>query len=147
MKKTIIILLILVGIVCLAKFGIDRVKYLNLTDIEDIKKVYLDNEDLFIAAAQNEDFLSLKKIKGIQDVYIGEEYVGLDCGGAGLGSSTHYYGIFYSEEDNICAVDVAGPYDEMAEDGKGYKYIQKDGDNRYYVEPLGNHYFYYEAHF
>ena len=68
-----------------------------------------------------------------------EEYVEINCGGAGLGPSTHYYGIFYSADD----VDVSW----MVEQGDGYLYQQEDGDNHIYIEPLGNHFYYYEAHF
>ena len=83
----------------------------------------------------------------MQNVDIWEEYVDIQCGGAGFGSSTHYYGIFYSEKDDLCAVRLGAPGDQLKEHENGFLYIEEDGDNRYYVEPLGNHYFYYEAHF
>lgn len=120
-----------------------------LTSKESIMNLYTKNEELFTDAASNGSFSDLEKIKGVQEVYIYEEceYVDIQCGGSGLGPSTHYYGIFYSATDDICAIDVAGPRDELVEDGNGYRYKQSDGDNEYYVEPLGNHYFYYEAHF
>ncbi len=121
----------------------------NLTSKESIMNLYTKNEALFTDAASNGSFSDLEKIKGVEEVYIGEacEYVDIQCGGSGLGSSTHYYGIFYSKTDDICAVDLAGPRDELVEDGNGYRYKQSEGDNEYYVEPLGNHYFYYEALF
>lgn len=121
----------------------------NLTSKESIVNLYAKNEALFIDAASDGSFSDLEKITGVQSVYVFDEYeyVDIQCGGSGFGSSTHYYGIFYSETDNLCAIDVAGPRDELVEDGSGYRYKQSDGDNEYYVEPLGNHYFYYEAHF
>ena len=119
----------------------------NLTSKESIEKIYIKNETLFVNAASDRSFSDLEKISGVQKVLIWDEYVDIQCGGSGLGSGTHYYGIFYSEADDLCAVEVAGPLDELVAVGNGYRYKQSDGDNEYYVEPLGNHYFYYEAHF
>lgn len=121
----------------------------NLTSKESVVNLYTKNEALFIDAASRNSFSDLEKINGVQKVLVRDDHVDIQCGGSGFGSSTHYYGIFFSEDDNICAVDVAGAgsRDELVEDGNGYRYKQSDGDNEYYVEPLGNHYFYYEAHF
>ena len=119
----------------------------NLTSKESIKDLYTQNETLFASAASSGSFSDLEKLRGVQNVFVGDEYVNIECGGSGFGSSTHYYGIFFSETDDLCAVDVAGPIDELVADGDGYRYKQSDGDNEYYVEPLGNHYFYYEAHY
>lgn len=101
----------------------------------------------FIEASTSGDYTELEKLRGVQKVIVWDEYVDIQCGGSGFGPSTHYYGIFYSETDNLCAIDVSGPRDELMPDGNGYRYNQHDGDNEYYVEPLGNHFFYYEAHF
>ena len=119
----------------------------NLTSKESIKDLYTQNETLFASAASSGSFSDLEKLRGVQNVFVRDEYVNIECGGSGFGSSTHYYGIFFSETDDFCAVDVAGPIDELVADGDGYRYKQSDGDNEYYVEPLGNHYFYYEAHY
>ena len=119
----------------------------NLTSKESIENLYTKNEKLFIDAASDGSFADLEKINGVWEVSVKDDHVDIKCGGNGLGSSTNYYGIFYSENDDLCAVDVAGPRDELVADGDGYRYVQSDGDNEYYVEPLGNHYFYYEAHF
>lgn len=119
----------------------------NLTSKESIVNLYTKNEALFVSAASNGSFSDLEKINGVQKVLAWDDCVDIKCGGSGFGSGTHYYGIFFSEDDNLCAVNVAGPLDELVEDGNGYRYKQADGDNEYYVEPLGNHYFYYEAHF
>ena len=119
----------------------------NLTDKNDIISVFRKNEGRFVEASESGEYKNLETIKGIQKVIVWEDYVDIECGGSGLGSSTHYYGIFFSLTDDLCAIDVAGPADELVEDGNGYRYRQQNGDNEYYVEPLGNHYFYYEAHF
>lgn len=120
----------------------------GLTSKKSIENLYQENETLFVNAASDKKFSELEKISGIQSVFVYDEYTDIQCGGSGFGSSTHYYGIFFSETDDFCAVDVAaGSPDELVKDGNGYRYKQSDGDNEYYVEPLGNHYFYYEAHF
>ncbi|MBQ9392404.1 MAG: hypothetical protein IJU18_00235, partial [Oscillospiraceae bacterium] len=119
----------------------------NLTSKESVVNLYTKNEALFIDAASKKSFSDLEKINGVQKVLVWDNYVDIQCGGSGFGSSTHYYGIFFSEDDDLCAVDVAGPLNELVEDGNGYRYEQSDGDNEYYVEPLENHYYYYEAHF
>ncbi len=111
----------------------------NLTDKSDIVSLYQKNEETFLQAASNGDYSAVEKINGVQSVLVKEAYVEIQCGGAGLGSSTHYYGIFYSADD----IDA----DWLVEHGDGYLYQEEEGDNRIYVEPLGNHFYYYEAHF
>lgn len=113
----------------------------------DVISLFQDNLTTFLQVAESGDFLALESIRGVESVYKSENYVDISCGGAGMGASTHYYGIFYSIEDDLCAIDVAGPRNELTAFENGYLYQQTDGDNRYYVESLGNHYFYYEAHF
>ena len=119
----------------------------NLTEKSDIISLYQKNEQVFLLAAENGDYSAIEGIKGIQKVLVWDTYIDIQCGGAGLGSSTHYYGIFYSADDNLYAIGVAGSRDKLVEQGEGYLYQEENGDNRYYVEPLGNHYYYYEAHF
>ena len=119
----------------------------NLTSKESIENLYTKNENRFADAESDGNFADLEKISGVQKVLVQDEYVDIQCGGSGFGPNTNYYGIFFSETDNLCAIDVSGPSDELVEDGSGYRYKQSDGDNEYYVEPLGNHYYYYEAHF
>ena len=119
----------------------------NLTNRSDIVALFQNYEDAFIEASTSGNFSKLEAVPGVQKVLTFDEYIDIQCGGSGLGSSTSYYGIFYSETDDLCAVDVAGPHEELVSDGDGFHYEQSDGDNEYYVEPLGNHFFYYEAHF
>ncbi len=119
----------------------------NIPDKNDIISLFQNNEEIFLQAASSDDYSQVESIKGVQKVIKNNDYVDIQCGGAGFGASTHYYGIFYSSDDNLCAVDVAAPSDKLKTSGDGYLYQQEDGDNEYYVEPLGNHFFYYEAHF
>ena len=119
----------------------------NLTDKNDITRLFQKNEQSFLTAAETGDWEQLEKIRGINDVFVLDAYIDIQCGGAGFGPSTHYYGIFYSADDNLCAIDVAGPKDQLIAHEGGYLYQEENGDNRYYVEALGNHFYYYEAHF
>lgn len=119
----------------------------NLTEKSDIISLFQKHEEAFLQAANSGDYSSVERIRGVRSVYISETYVMIECGGAGLGPSTHYYGIFYTGDDNLFAVDAAEPEGKWVEHGEGYLYQEDGGDNRYYVEPLGNHFYYYEAHF
>ena len=119
----------------------------NLTEKNDIISLFQKNKAVFLQAVSSGDYSALERVNGVQNVYCAATYIDIKCGGAGLGSSTHYYGIFYSADDNLCAIDVAGPRDQLAEYGNGYLYQETGGDNRYYVESLGDHFYYYEAHF
>ena len=119
----------------------------NLTEKSDIISLYQNNEETFLQAANSGDYSTVENIRGVQSVYISEKYVKISCGCAGFGPSTHYYGIFYSADGDMCAIDVAGPEDELVESGDGYLYQESGGDNRYYVEALVNNFYYYEADF
>ena len=119
----------------------------NLTEKSSIISLYQKNEEVFLLAAENGDYSAIKEMNGVQKVLVWDTYIDIQCGGAGFGPSTHYYGIFYSTDDNLCAIDVAGPNGKLVEQGDGYLYQEENGDNRFYVEPFGNHYYYYEAHF
>ena len=140
--KTRIVLWSSVLLLCMLSFLLPKEE-----KIDKVTRIYHKNEEAFLLAAETGDFSSLSDIRGVKEVSVWEDHVDIWCGGAGLGSSTHYYGIFYSAEDDLCAIGFAGPRDELIPIDDGYRYQQKDGDNRYYVKPLGSHYFYYEAHF
>lgn len=114
---------------------------------QQIVSAYQENKVAFANAIQRSDYSEVELIDVIEAIYVANDYVDFQGKGWGLGSSTHYYGIFYSPDGDLCAVDVAGPREELIESGAGYQYQEINGDNRYYVEPLGNNFFYYEAHF
>lgn len=141
MKKLLIILIVVSVLLMIATCN------RNLTDKSDIISLFQKNKAVFLQAVSSGDYSGLERINGVQTVYCTATYIDIKCGGAGFGPSTHYYGIFYSADDNLCAVDVAGPRDQLVEHGSGYLYQEPGGDNRYYVEPLGDHFYYYEAHF
>lgn len=138
---------IITGLVLICMFATFAGCSQNHTEKSEVISLFQKNEEIFLQAANSGDYSSVERIWGVQSVYLSERYVKIDCGGAGFGPGTHYYGIFYSADDDLCAVDVAGPKDQLVEYNDGYLYQEDDGDNRYYVETLGNHFYYYEAHF
>lgn len=113
----------------------------------EITALYRAHAPIFAAAAETGDFSAVRALRGVESVYISETYVDIFCIGEGYGSSTHYYGIFYSPADDMCAIDLAYPRGELKPDGDGYSWSEPGGDNSYYVEPLGGQFYYYEAHF
>ena len=120
----------------------------NLTDRNEIIAVFRENEEAFLHAAETNSFEDLNSISGVSSVTIKENYVDIEFGGAGFGSSTSYFGISYSETDDICSFQLA-PNEpvNLTPEGDGFKFQDQFGGNVFYSEPLGNHYFYYEAHF
>jgi hypothetical protein len=159
MKKIIVLLMIcLLSVGCGCQLGgmflggLSRISDSapdNLTDRDEIIALFHDNETAFLKAAETNSFDDLLSIYGVSHVYVHDNgIVDISCGGKGMGSNTHYYGIYYSEDDDLCAIDVApGDSSALTERDGGFSWEESGGDNSYYVEPLGNHYFYYEAHY
>ncbi len=120
----------------------------GLTSRDSVVDMYRRNEETFLQAAREGDFDRLTQVRGVQRV---SEYRGcteIFCGGTGFGPETNYYGVFYSEKDDLVAVQIScGTTERLKPDGAGYRYREPGGDDEYYVEPLGNHYYYYEAHY
>ena len=141
MKKVVAMMMSLVVMIWFSACSV------NLTDKSDIVSLYQKHEEKFLLAVENGDYSAIEGIRGVQKVLVWDTYIDIQCGGAGFGSSTHYYGIFYSADDNLCAIDVAPSGYMLVEYGDGYLYQEENGDNRFYVEPLGDHFYYYEAHF
>ena len=141
-KRRIVLILAVLLVVSVAAFGPKR-----QTMRDKVIARYQENEAIFLQAAASGDYQPVENLKGVGEASHEKDHVDIYCGGAGFGASTHYYGIFYSTEDDLCAVSLAGPREELVAEGDGFLYQQAGGDNRYYVESLGNHFYYYEAHF
>lgn len=119
----------------------------NLTGKGAIIRLYQRNEEIFLQAAVSGDYSAVERLISVHSVDVMDAYVEIRCGGSGLGPGTNYYGIFYYEGEDLCAVDVDLSGGGFVGSGDGYLYEEENGDNRFYVESLGDHYFYYEAHF
>ena len=59
----------------------------NLTDKNDITRLFQKNEQSFLTAAETGDWEQLEKIRGINDVFVLDAYIDIQCGGAGFGPS------------------------------------------------------------
>ena len=84
-------------------------------------------------------------LKGLEKITVEDDIIDFSCGGAGIGSSTSYYGFYYSEKDNLTATWCCGG--NVVQEGKGWSWEEPDGDNSYYTEKIRDHFYYYEAHF
>lgn len=120
---------------------------LNLTGEGAVTRLYQRNEEIFLQAAASGDYSAVEDLFSVHHVYKRDTYVEIRCGGSGIGPSTNYYGIFYYEGEELCTVDVDLEGGRFVKSGEGYCYDEENGDNRFYVVPLGNHFYYYEAHF
>ncbi len=121
----------------------------NLRSKKSIIKVYNNHKEAFRTAASEKSFKELEKIRGIQKVTEYETHAEMECGYGGFASQTRYYGLFYTETDDILKFKFLNGASEryITEEGDGYRYKEPGGDNEVYIEPLGDHYYYYEAKF
>lgn len=71
------------------------------------------------------------------------DFVEFTCGGWGLGSSTSYYGVYYSPSGPQ-PFQGAGVELTPQEDGWAW---QGEGDNHGFTRPMGESFYYFEAHF
>ena len=159
MKKIILLLMIcLMSLCCGCQLGgiflgglscISDSAHDNLTDRDEIVAMYHDNETAFLKAAETNSFDDLLSIYGVSHVYVHDNgIVEISCGGKGMGSNTHYYGIYYSETDAMHAPNW-GDLDPatLTPQGEGFFFKDSYGDDTFFIEPLGNHYYYYEEHY
>lgn len=114
---------------------------------DEIIKQFKENEDIYNIAARTNNYTKIKKLKGVKDIYKSNDYIRIIYETKGLVSGGSTYGIYYSNDDSLCAIDLSPSCEELKQEGNGYRYKQKNGDNEYYVEKIGNHYYYFEAHF
>ena len=71
------------------------------------------------------------------------DYVEFTWGGWGLGSSTSYYGVYYSPSG---PQPFQGAGVELAPQEDGWAW-QGEGDNHGFTRPMGESFYYFEAHF
>ena len=71
------------------------------------------------------------------------DFVEFTCDGWGLGSSTSYYGVYYSPSG---PQPFQGAEAELTPQEDGWAW-QGEGDNQGFTRPLGGDFYYFEAHF
>lgn len=72
-----------------------------------------------------------------------QAFVEFTCGGWGLGSSTSYYGVYYSPSG---PQPFQGAGVELIPQEDGWAW-QGEGDNQGFTKALGGDFYYFEAHF
>jgi hypothetical protein len=102
--------------------------------------------DIYSSGLSDDDIIkSVKKLKGLDEITVKDDIINFDCGGSGFGSSTSYYGFYYTKNENLTAIWCCGG--AVVPDGKGWSWKESNGDNSYYTEKISDNFYYYEAHF
>ncbi len=148
-RKKALKIAILTACVMLVCIGLVWCYSQNITNKDRIISIFYRHGSKFAEAVAVGDYSSVEKIRGVTSA--GENWGRIEFrfGGAGLVSSSSYYGVCYIPGT------VGGDYAEVfgsdshwSVDGDGYRYIQGGkGDNEFYYEALGNGFYYYEEHF
>ncbi len=107
------------------------------------------NYELLNECIDSNDFSEIEQLKGVKEVYYENDALDVYCGGSGFGSSTNYYGFYYSPYDKPLIVwcGHVSIDTELISEGKGYSWKSSDDDNWYYTERIRENFFYYESHF
>ncbi len=120
----------------------------SATNKESVIKIFEKNEEIITKAIETGDFSKAKKIRGIEDIDIGDGYIAFECGAKGFASNTSYYGFAYSPSGNFNS-SIGGNISkkECIPSGEGFLWKESDGDNEFYFEEIGDGFIYYELHF
>ncbi|MBQ7455279.1 MAG: hypothetical protein IJS53_02445 [Clostridia bacterium] len=125
---------------------------------------HLSKSDIFALVREKEAFLlrcvaedqpdQATQLAGVRYVYraSGGAYIRFDCGGAGFGPATSYYGFYYSPGDLPLTVNVDVTQTEnLVPDGDGFLWMERwadpGGDNVYYTERIMERWYYFESHY
>lgn len=128
--------ILLFGVCLFAFFDFIFEDHLSKTQIFNL--VNKHNETLMSDISKT-DYTQSLKISGIQKIRTENSAIYFDCGGAGFGSATSYYGFYYTVDDT--------PYGrDLLSEGKGWIW-RDDGDDSYYTEKIREHFYYYEEHY
>ncbi len=140
-----ILLLTVVAIVCFVVWFFNSID--DSLSKEEIFKLVNNNYSIILDDISENDFEDTKKLKGVKEVDPDTEIVDFYCGGKGLGSSTSYYGFYYSPDGLPKCRSDFGRIELLEPDGNGFSIKYYEGDNRYYTEKIRDNFYYYEAHF
>ena len=139
-----------------------NVKTISNTDIDEyveefgeVKGLYIYMSDPSLGGSYKEIDSELlesvfKNKKLIREISRHDGGVSFFCGGSGFGSSTSYYGFYYSfdgaPKDYWCGT-IFGSSELLKPDGVGFSIKYSNDDNCYYTEKIMDNFYYYEAHF
>ncbi len=136
-------LLLFIGLLSACNFSFGGWNRLNTPDA--IKSFLSQNVDEIKEIIDTGDYEKLKALKGVESVFVDDDYIEFFCGGNVIGPGTHYYGFFYDINGDL--KDSASPGEGWMADGKGFRWTEPDGDNEFYIEKIIEGFFYYEGHF
>lgn len=75
----------------------------------------------------------------------GNDMLEFTVGGSGFGSSTSYYGFYYSPID--VPLGFQGTDVDFVEDKDGWRWEEENGDNWNYTEKITDKWYWFEMHF
>ena len=142
------ILLVLCMIIAILWFPLLRKPYeqWSITRIVEQNSEELTQMAEEILAAQDAEG---KHYKGVEKITYwdndGTIFLEFFCRGFGIVPSSSYKGFYYSPDD--IPLGYQGADIPLTPSGRGWRWEEADGDNRYFTEQIRAHWFYYEMHF
>lgn len=153
MKKSFFIILIILLLVAICLVGCNK-EEVNQRAL--ITEYITNNETILIETASkimsveeiNEKNIIKKLPKDIKIVHVyksnSRNYVDFSVD-EGFTSSSHYYGFYYSPENEPITIMAASG--EKAEFDNGYKIQELGNEDWYYTEKIVDNFYFYEAHY
>lgn len=84
-------------------------------------------------------------LKGYQIHYWEDQNMVEFTKGSGFGSSTAYYGLYYSPSD--IPLGYQGTSVAFSQEGDGWVWHEENGDNWEYTKKIADHWYWFEMHF
>ena len=116
--------------------------------------IFSCNREAFMQAARDAlaagSGAEVRRPFGVDEIQMGPNpagkgyYVEFQMGGSGLGPSTAYWGVMFSEGGPLGFQGVPLDY---TPDGNGWSWEEPDGDNRSHIIPLEENWYLYHIHF
>ena len=100
------------------------------------------------AIAQSEEPTQAILPEGVSRIAVVDGVVEFDCGGAGTGDDTVYYGFYYNPNgspDAVCCGARFAAAADLQPGGEGFAVV--NGERYYYTQQIVGNFYYYEAHF
>ncbi len=116
--------------------------------VEDVNGLYLyiDKPDTVGRRfeVENEVLKGFLNGEPVEYIYVKDELFTFDCGGTGIVPSSQYYSFYYSDTDDLLAVDcgqVLCDSEDMKPDGEGFIYTD-NSYNTFYTEKITDNFYY-----
>lgn len=141
-------------IVVLGLLAVSAICYLRVSDRQGTAcSIYQKHQEEFHAAAQQvlaqSSTADVALPSGVKELSLWTQdrvTVEFLCGSWGLGSGSSYWGVNYVPSGEPVGFQ-GGCMEHQRQEGAGVLFYEAAGDNTCYVEPLGDGWYYFEAHF